>query len=29
MVWPMVAAGQSNDTIQIARNTRPDFDAGV
>jgi acetolactate synthase-1/2/3 large subunit len=29
MVWPMVAAGQSNDTIQVARDTRPDFDAGV
>jgi acetolactate synthase-1/2/3 large subunit len=29
MVWPMVAAGQSNDTIQVARDTRPDFNAGV
>ena len=29
MVWPMVAAGQSNDTIQIARDTRPDYSAGV
>jgi acetolactate synthase-1/2/3 large subunit len=29
MVWPMVAAGQSNDTIQVARNTRPEFSAGV
>ena len=29
MVWPMVAAGQSNDTIQTARDTRPDYSAGV
>jgi acetolactate synthase-1/2/3 large subunit len=29
MVWPMVAAGQSNDTIQVARDTRPEFTAGV
>jgi len=29
MVWPMVAAGQSNDTIQIARDIRPEFTAGV
>jgi len=29
MVWPMVAAGQSNDTIQVARDTRPDYSAGV
>ena len=28
-VWPMVAAGQSNDTIQVARDTRPEFSAGV
>ncbi|MGF7233989.1 MAG: thiamine pyrophosphate-dependent enzyme, partial [Frankia sp.] len=26
MVWPMVAAGASNDDIQIARDTAPDFD---
>jgi acetolactate synthase-1/2/3 large subunit len=26
MVWPMVAAGTSNDDIQIARETAPDFD---
>jgi acetolactate synthase-1/2/3 large subunit len=25
MVWPMVAAGTSNDDILAARNTRPDF----
>jgi len=25
MVWPMVAAGASNDDIQFARDTRPDF----
>jgi acetolactate synthase-1/2/3 large subunit len=25
MVWPMVAAGASNDEIAIARNLRPDF----
>ncbi|MCQ9367540.1 acetolactate synthase large subunit [Brevibacterium sp. 91QC2O2] len=25
MVWPMVAAGVSNDEIQYARNLRPDF----
>ncbi|MBT0769749.1 acetolactate synthase large subunit [Kineosporia sp. J2-2] len=27
MVWPMVPAGVSNDAIQIARDTRPDFDS--
>jgi hypothetical protein len=26
MVWPMVAAGTSNDEIKIARDTAPDFD---
>ena len=26
MVWPMVAAGASNDAIQHARDLRPDFD---
>jgi acetolactate synthase I/II/III large subunit len=26
MVWPMVAAGTSNDDIQVARETAPDFD---
>jgi acetolactate synthase-1/2/3 large subunit len=26
MVWPMVAAGASNDEIQAARNLRPVFD---
>jgi acetolactate synthase-1/2/3 large subunit len=26
MVWPMVAAGMSNDDIKIARETAPDFD---
>jgi acetolactate synthase-1/2/3 large subunit len=26
MVWPMVAAGASNDEIQAARNLRPDYD---
>ncbi|MGH3322367.1 MAG: thiamine pyrophosphate-dependent enzyme, partial [Streptosporangiaceae bacterium] len=26
MVWPMVAAGTSNDDIQIARDMAPDFD---
>ena len=26
MVWPMVAAGTSNDDIQVARDTAPDFD---
>ena len=25
-VWPMVAAGTSNDTIMIARDTRPKYD---
>jgi acetolactate synthase-1/2/3 large subunit len=25
-VWPMVAAGMSNDTIQVAKDTRPEFD---
>ncbi len=29
MVWPMVAAGTSNDEIIAARGIRPDFDAGV
>jgi acetolactate synthase-1/2/3 large subunit len=24
-VWPMVAAGSSNDSIQIARDTRPEY----
>jgi acetolactate synthase-1/2/3 large subunit len=28
MVWPMVAAGSSNDDIQIARDIAPDFDRG-
>ncbi len=27
MVWPMVAAGTSNDDIQAARGIRPDFDS--
>jgi acetolactate synthase-1/2/3 large subunit len=27
MVWPMVAAGASNDDIQIARETAPDWDS--
>ncbi|MDQ1695405.1 MAG: acetolactate synthase large subunit [Frankiaceae bacterium] len=26
MVWPMVAAGTSNDDIMVARDTAPDFD---
>jgi acetolactate synthase-1/2/3 large subunit len=26
MVWPMVAAGTSNDAIQYARDLAPDFD---
>jgi acetolactate synthase-1/2/3 large subunit len=26
MVWPMVAAGASNDEIQTARDIRPSFD---
>jgi acetolactate synthase I/II/III large subunit len=26
MVWPMVAAGTSNDDIKIARDTAPVFD---
>jgi acetolactate synthase-1/2/3 large subunit len=26
MVWPMVAAGTSNDDILAARGIRPDFD---
>jgi acetolactate synthase-1/2/3 large subunit len=26
MVWPMVAAGTSNDSILAARDVRPDFD---
>ena len=26
MVWPMVAAGTSNDDIQIARDMAPDWD---
>jgi acetolactate synthase-1/2/3 large subunit len=26
MVWPMVPAGTSNDDIQVARDTAPDFD---
>ncbi len=29
MVWPMVAAGASNDEIQTARDIRPNFDHGV
>jgi hypothetical protein len=29
MVWPMVAAGSSNDEIQAARNTRPVFEHEV
>jgi acetolactate synthase-1/2/3 large subunit len=29
MVWPMVAAGTSNDEIIAARGVRPDFDSGV
>ena len=27
MVWPMVAAGASNDDIQAARDIRPVFDS--
>jgi acetolactate synthase-1/2/3 large subunit len=26
MVWPMVAAGTSNDDISVARNMAPDWD---
>jgi hypothetical protein len=26
MVWPMVAAGTSNDDIKVARDTAPVFD---
>ena len=26
MVWPMVAAGTSNDDIKIARDLAPEFD---
>jgi acetolactate synthase-1/2/3 large subunit len=26
MVWPMVAAGTSNDDIKIARDMAPDWD---
>jgi acetolactate synthase I/II/III large subunit len=26
MVWPMVAAGTSNDDIKVARDTAPDFE---
>ncbi len=26
MVWPMVAAGTSNDDIAVARNMAPDWD---
>ncbi len=29
MVWPMVAAGTSNDEIIAARGIRPNFDNGV
>jgi acetolactate synthase-1/2/3 large subunit len=29
MVWPMVAAGASNDEIQAARNLRPVFDSEI
>jgi acetolactate synthase-1/2/3 large subunit len=28
MVWPMVAAGTSNDEIMAARDVRPDFGDG-
>ncbi len=28
-VWPMVAAGQSNDSIQIARDTRPEYGSSL
>jgi acetolactate synthase-1/2/3 large subunit len=27
MVWPMVAAGASNDDIQAARDIRPEYEA--
>jgi acetolactate synthase-1/2/3 large subunit len=27
MVWPMVAAGASNDEILAARDTRPDYES--
>jgi acetolactate synthase-1/2/3 large subunit len=27
MVWPMVAAGTSNDAIQIARDMAPEWDS--
>jgi acetolactate synthase-1/2/3 large subunit len=27
MVWPMVAAGTSNDDIKVARDLAPDWDA--
>jgi acetolactate synthase-1/2/3 large subunit len=27
MVWPMVAAGTSNDDIMVARETAPDWDS--
>jgi len=27
MVWPMVAAGTSNDDILVARETAPDWDS--
>jgi acetolactate synthase I/II/III large subunit len=27
MVWPMVAAGTSNDDIQIARDMAPNWDS--
>jgi acetolactate synthase-1/2/3 large subunit len=26
LVWPLVAAGTSNDDIKVARDTAPDFD---
>jgi acetolactate synthase-1/2/3 large subunit len=29
MVWPMVAAGTSNDDIQVARDLAPDWEAGA
>jgi len=29
MVWPMVAAGTSNDEIMAARDVRPDFGDGL
>ncbi len=29
MVWPMVAAGTSNDDIQVARDMAPDWEEEV